>query len=404
MNCLVIRNNIGGHGPSSDGINTDSSKDILVENCDIDCNDDNLGIKAGKDADGLRVNRPSENIVYRNCITRAGHGLVTLGSETSGGMHNIEVYGLEAHGTNTGIRFKSAKVRGGVMEDIWFHDIKMNSVKSPFHFELNWYPEYSYPTIPDNIPEDEIPERWRALTNPVIPAERGIPEFKDITISNITVLKANEAFYTNAYQEKPMKNLHWTNISIEANESGVINYASDWIFDNVTVKTRSGKPIQLTGCTNIEQPKLVFLNKQGVEETQQVLSIKDQIDRAIEKDKDLAILPINLLSSKLISNGDTTVFSDSIKVIVLESKNSSLIYYEPLGDGFYYSPVEISVTDKDKSLKVKGQKAHTYIFNIDFTAKPDSVIGADSWHYNNETGRLVAFKEGISFDIHLKLP
>ena len=83
---VTIRNNIGGFGPSSDGINTDSSKDILVENCDIDCNDDNLCIKAGRDYDGLRVNRPAENIVYRNCITRAGHGLFTIGSETSGGM------------------------------------------------------------------------------------------------------------------------------------------------------------------------------------------------------------------------------------------------------------------------------------------------------------------------------
>ncbi|WP_319501727.1 glycosyl hydrolase family 28 protein [uncultured Draconibacterium sp.] len=81
---LVVRNNIGGHGPSSDGIDTDSSKDVLVENCDIDCNDDNLCIKAGKDADGLRVNRPAENIVYRNCITRAGHGLITLGAKLPG--------------------------------------------------------------------------------------------------------------------------------------------------------------------------------------------------------------------------------------------------------------------------------------------------------------------------------
>lgn len=77
---VVVRNNIDGFGPSSDGINTDSSSDILVENCDIDCNDDNLCIKAGKDADGLRVSRPAENIVYRNSLTQSEHGLITLGS------------------------------------------------------------------------------------------------------------------------------------------------------------------------------------------------------------------------------------------------------------------------------------------------------------------------------------
>lgn len=162
---IMIRNNIGGFGPSSDGINTDSSSDILVEFCDIDCNDDNLCIKAGRDADGLRVNRPAENIVYRHSITRAGHGLITLGSETSGGIRNIEVYGLKAEGTNTGIRFKSARVRGGLVENIWFHDIEMDNVASPFHFELDWYPSYSYPVIPPGLSGDSLPPPLDSINN-----------------------------------------------------------------------------------------------------------------------------------------------------------------------------------------------------------------------------------------------
>ncbi len=256
---VTVRNNIGGYGPSSDGINTDSSIDILVENCDIDCNDDNLCIKSGKDADGLRVNRPAENVVYRNCITRAGHGLITLGSETSGGMKNIEVYGLEAIGTNIGIRFKSAKVRGGVMENIWFHDIKMNNVDNPFHFELNWFPVYSYPKIPKEIPDSVIPQRWRTITQPVIPAEKGIPEFRDITFSNIEVKNAKRAIYANAYEEKPMKNLIWKDITIEALESGSINCAENWTMKNVILKTTTGKPVKLNNCNAVDQPD-VFID------------------------------------------------------------------------------------------------------------------------------------------------
>ncbi len=175
---VTIRNNVGGFGPSSDGINTDSSKDILVENCDIDCNDDNLCIKAGRDHDGLRVNRPAENIVYRNCITRAGHGLFTIGSETSGGMRNIEVYGLKAVGTSTGIRFKSAQIRGGLIENIFFHDIEMEQVARPFQFELNWYPEYSYPTIPEAEKQGEIPQVWKVMTTPVEPPEKVLRSFE----------------------------------------------------------------------------------------------------------------------------------------------------------------------------------------------------------------------------------
>ena len=83
---LVINNNLGGHGPSTDGIDIDSSTNILIENCDVDCNDDNICIKSGRDADGLRVNLPTENVVIRNCIARKGAGLITCGSETSGSI------------------------------------------------------------------------------------------------------------------------------------------------------------------------------------------------------------------------------------------------------------------------------------------------------------------------------
>ncbi|WP_210420843.1 glycosyl hydrolase family 28 protein [Chitinophaga sp. XS-30] len=86
---LVIRNNEDGKGPSTDGIDVDSSTWVLIENCDIDCNDDDFCLKAGRDWDGLRVNRPTEYVVIRKCIARRGGGLLTLGSETSGGIRHV---------------------------------------------------------------------------------------------------------------------------------------------------------------------------------------------------------------------------------------------------------------------------------------------------------------------------
>ncbi|WP_394803588.1 glycosyl hydrolase family 28 protein [Niabella hibiscisoli] len=62
---IVIRNNEDGHGPSTDGIDVDSSSWVLIENCDIDCNDDDFCLKAGRDWDGLRVNRSTEYVVIR---------------------------------------------------------------------------------------------------------------------------------------------------------------------------------------------------------------------------------------------------------------------------------------------------------------------------------------------------
>ena len=252
---ITIRNNIGGDGPSTDGIDVDSSSDVLVENCDVDCNDDNFCIKAGRDSDGLRVNIPAENIVIRNCVTGKGHGLITLGSETSGGMNNIEVYGLKAVGTNTGFRLKSAKIRGGVMRNIWIHDVEMDSVANPFQWELNWFPDYSYPPRPENIPESEWPAHWHVMLTKVEPEEKGIPEFHDLRISNVKITNARQGIYANAYPEKPIRNVLFENVSIEAEEGGSIKHAIDWKMNRVVLKARDN--IKAENCENVELPEFV---------------------------------------------------------------------------------------------------------------------------------------------------
>ncbi|MEZ5043201.1 MAG: glycoside hydrolase family 28 protein [Saprospiraceae bacterium] len=400
---LIIRNNIGGFGPSSDGINSDSSKDILVENCDIDCNDDNLCIKAGRDADGLRVNRPAENIVYRNCITRSGHGLFTIGSETSGGMRNIEVYGLEAIGTNTGIRFKSAQVRGGLIENIWFHDIKMKDVDSPFHFELNWYPEYSYPSIPATIPEAEIQDRWKLLTQVVEPPERGIPEFRNIRLSNITVEGAKEAFYANAFPEKPIRNLTWENITIEAEKSGSLHYANQWRMKNVSLTTQSQDSILFKNSTQIEHPTF-FPQAAGVDgaSAKPQQSVAAQIANLLTKNDPPFIIPVNSATEMLIFEGDTIPPLEEISVFVFPNESSSIEFQEPLGDGFYFSPLKISNTVQPGGIEVMGQKDHHWVFNIKSEKPPQSVTGSDSWTYHAEEQSLVIEKTGKSFKLQYK--
>jgi polygalacturonase len=254
---VVIRANIGGFGPSSDGIDIDSSHHVLVQNCDIDCNDDNICLKAGRDWDGLRVNRPTENITIRNCITRSGHGMLTLGSETSGGIRNVQVSGLRAFGTSNGIRFKSARVRGGVVENIALSDIVMDSVENPFHFELNWYPAYSYPTIPADVDTNAMPAHWNVLTRRVEPAERGIPEFKNIVISNVTATGAAQAIYANAYPEKPMSAVRFEDVHVTARTPGQITNAKDWIMKNVVITAPSSATVNVRSSENVELPRIV---------------------------------------------------------------------------------------------------------------------------------------------------
>lgn len=399
---VTIRNNIGGFGPSSDGINTDSSSEILVENCDIDCNDDNLCIKSGRDADGLRVNRPAENIVYRNCITRSGHGLFTIGSETSGGMRNIEVYGLEAEGTNTGIRFKSAQVRGGVIENISFHDITMKNVKSPFQFELNWYPEYSYPQIPDEIPDEEIPDSWRLMTQKVVPPEKGIPEFKNISLSNIEVKGATTAIYANAYPQMPIHDLQWNNISIEAEKGGEINYGKDWQMNNVTIDIPADEHIISKGSENINLPEYLILEIGATKGADIDARMKQKIENMVAQHLKLGIIPIHGVTQETIKDGDSISFSEEMIVYFFPKKTKKITYVEPLGDGFYMTPVTLSF-DKDKeTIEVSGEKNHKWRFMMRRDMAPTAVIGADQWRYDENEGVLDIQKEASRFKVRIE--
>ena len=189
---ISIRNNLTGQGPSTDGIDIDSSTRILVENCDIDCNDDNICLKAGRDADGLRVNRPTEYVVIRHCTSHKGAGLVTCGSETSGGIRHILCYNLKAKGTKNVLRLKSAMNRGGVVEHIYLSGVEADSVGTVISANLNWNPSYSYSRLPAKYAGQEIPEHWTVMLTPVTPLEKGYPHFRHVYVSDLQVHGAKQ--------------------------------------------------------------------------------------------------------------------------------------------------------------------------------------------------------------------
>jgi exo-poly-alpha-galacturonosidase len=125
--------------PSSDGIDIDSGKDVVIKSCHIDVNDDCISIKSGKDEDGLRVNRPSEDILIKDCHFGYGHGGVALGSETSGGIRNVVIKDCLADAGNWApIRFKSQPSRGGVVENIRYENIKLNGTRKAVEFNMAW--------------------------------------------------------------------------------------------------------------------------------------------------------------------------------------------------------------------------------------------------------------------------
>lgn len=125
--------------PSSDGMDIDSCRHVLVTGCDFDCNDDCLSIKSGKDEDGRRVNRPCEDVVIEKTRFAYGHGGAAMGSETSGGIRNIEVRDCVAEAGNWApIRFKSQPSRGGIVENITYRNLELRGVRQALEFELEW--------------------------------------------------------------------------------------------------------------------------------------------------------------------------------------------------------------------------------------------------------------------------
>lgn len=249
---LTIRNNIGGHGPSTDGIDIDSSSYILVQNSDIDCNDDNFCLKAGRDWDGLRVNRPTEYVVIRDCISRAGGGLITFGSETSGGIRHLLAYNLSAKGTGVGLRFKSASTRGGTVEDVHLRDIHMDGVRTAIEVSMNWNPSYSYSTLPDGYDIETVPEHWRTMLRKVEPAERGIPTFKNIRISNVSANDAGTAISASGTPQSIVRDFTIENLSIEAEKPGRIAHATGWKFENVSIKSPEGTRLDVRDSTDMD--------------------------------------------------------------------------------------------------------------------------------------------------------
>ena len=246
---LIIRNNLGGRGPSTDGIDIDSSERVLVERCDLSVNDDAICIKAGRDWDGLRVARPCRQVKIRDCIVRDALAGMTFGSETSGGFEDIEVSGLRIeYPVPLGIFFKSGHTRGGVINNIALKNIHLQDVATLFRVNLNWYPNYSYAQIPAGM--TDIPDYWRALATPV-PREQGIPRIRDVRLSDIKAVGGKIGFEAAAYEEAPLRDFTFDRLDWDVREAGTIANAADWRFNDCKIDTLDGTGPKVTASRGV---------------------------------------------------------------------------------------------------------------------------------------------------------
>lgn len=246
-----VDNNNAGKGPSTDGVNIDSSNRVLIQHCDISCNDDNYCLKAGRDADGLRVNIPTEYVVLRHCVSRYGGGIFTCGSETSGGIRNVVAYDLEAVGTRAGVNIKSALTRGGVVENIYIANLRMNNLREPLRVNLNWNPSYSYSKLPENYHPDSVPSHWKALLMELPSAEMGLPKIQNIYLTNVLAENCSLAIACEGVEASTLDRFHFKNVHIIGNRPGRLAWAKDWTLDNVSISGENGERVEIQNVQNV---------------------------------------------------------------------------------------------------------------------------------------------------------
>ena len=191
---------------STDGIDVDSTRNVLITDCDIECDDDGICLKSGRDADGLRVNRPTENVVIRHCRVDRAAGLVVIGSETSGGIRHVRVEDCTA-GSNCEevVRFKTRMGRGGVVEDIVYENIHADGVRQVFNFNM------------DSFGTTWLPQEFRTP----VAADKGTPVFRDITVRQLTARHCESAGRIVGLLGSPIINLTLENVDIQNSGKGL---------------------------------------------------------------------------------------------------------------------------------------------------------------------------------------
>jgi polygalacturonase len=224
------------HSPNTDGINPESCKYVHISNCHISVGDDCITIKSGKDEDGRRMNAAAENYTITNCTMLAGHGGVVIGSEMSGGVRKIAISNCVFDGTDRGIRIKTARGRGGVVEDIRVDNIIMKNIGT----------------------QAIVLDMQYTITGPEPVSER-TPQFKNIHFSNITA-QTRDAIFINGLAEKPVEDITFNDIQFTAEKGALIKEAKNIEFHNVHITTKEGSSLIAENVKQLEIDGVKTLN------------------------------------------------------------------------------------------------------------------------------------------------
>lgn len=222
------------YSQNGDGLDLESCKDALIIGNLFDVGDDAICLKSGKDKDGRERNVPCENVIIKNNEVLHGHGGFVVGSEMSGGVKNIYVSDCLFMGTDVGLRFKSTRGRGGVVENIWIENIRMTNIPTePILFDLF----YSGKSALEELEEGKS-------IQPALPAvTEETPSFRNISIRNVTCKGARRAMYFNGLPEMKIQNVALEDITITADRGIELIHAENVSVKNVHINVKEGKEL-----------------------------------------------------------------------------------------------------------------------------------------------------------------
>ena len=233
------------YAQNGDGIDIESCRNVVLTNSRFDVGDDGICIKSGKDKAGRDRGIPCENILVDNCIVFHGHGGFVVGSEMSGGVRNVKVSNCTFSGTDVGLRFKSARGRGGVVENIWIEDIAMNDIlQEPLLFDLF----YGGKSASEALAENGGAEAADLAPKPV---DETTPAFRDIHIRNVWCRGARRAMYFNGLPEMNVERVTVENTQIYAATGAQINESSDVVLRDVQIVPEQGPALMLNNVKNL---------------------------------------------------------------------------------------------------------------------------------------------------------
>jgi polygalacturonase len=240
---------------NGDGIDIESCKNSVIHDSTFDVGDDGICIKSGKDRDGRDRKMPNENLIVKNCVVFHGHGGVTVGSEMSSGVKNLHVSNCTFIGTDVGLRFKSNRGRGGVVENIFISDVEMINIPTQA-ISFNLY--YSGRSASEDLEAGENGQAPKLL-----PVTEETPQFKNITIKNVNCKGAMLGIQLQGLPEMNLENVVLENIRMEAENGMTCGDAKNIKIKNLTLITKKAPAIDFYNSSDVAVDGLVIKSSEA---------------------------------------------------------------------------------------------------------------------------------------------